>query len=589
MACAADDGGWPDDEDQCSQEDAELGFWHDSLPEPCGAAAQPSEPPARASSAKKFDTVFTNAKAGMAGVDAVRVDTRRPKDTSPNGCKQERVKQIVYEMSKDSPFYAEAQRRDAITEERCVALQARLAALSKPELSAAERALQKRRSELEATRDLSRMWICVDMDAFFAACEIRDRPELANVPMAVGGIGMISTSNYAARRFGVRAAMPGFIARRLCPELVLVEPNFAKYVAAAEQTRQVFALFDADFISGSLDEAFLDITEYCVKEGCTPAEAAERLRVQVLAQTRLTCSAGVAPNRLLAKVASDVNKPNGQCVLPPSAPALLAFLEQRPVRKLPGVGRVTEKLLAACGVVTCGAVLQHAPALSLLLSRSAFEFVFEASLGLGETSRPVELAPGEAGRKGMSVERTFANMSDPAALERKLRELAAALAAHLSSEGLRARQITLKLKTAAFEVRTRTAPLPKHTCAEEDLLVPALRLLRAELPICIRLMGLRASHFLERRPPPPGQTTLAFRRFAEGADVEPGCYTCERCGATVAEAARAEHDDFHVARQLQQQLREEEAAAASKAAKATKRPREGGIQALFQRAAANNK
>ena len=496
------------------------------------------------------------------------------------------MKQIVYEMSKDSPFYAEAQRRDAVTEERCVALQARLASLSQPELAAAEKALRKRRSELEATRDLSRTWICVDMDMFFAACEIRDRPELADVPMAVGGIGMLSTSNYVARRFGVRAAMPGFIARRLCPALVLVEPNFDKYVAAAEQTRQVFALFDEDFISGSLDEAFLDVTEYCVKERCTPAEAAERLRAQVLAQTRLTCSAGVAPNRRLAKIASDINKPNGQCVLPPSAPALLAFLEQRPVRKLPGVGRVTEKLLAACGVVTCGEVLRNAAKLSLLLSRVAFDFVFEASLGLGESSRPAELAPGEAGRKGMSVERTFGNMSDPAALERKLRELAAALAEHLSCEGLRARQITLKLKTATFEVRTRTAPLPKHTCAEEDLLAPALRLLRAELPVCIRLMGLRASHFLERRPPSPGQTTLAFR--AEGAESAPGCFCCERCGATVADAARAEHDDFHVARQLQQQLREEEAAAASKAAKATtKRPPEGGIQALFKRAAAN--
>ena len=377
-------------------------------------------------------------------------------------------------------------------------------------------------------------------------------------------------------------------ARRLCPALVLVEPNFEKYVAAAEQTRQVFARFDADFISGSLDEAFLDVTDYCAKERCTPAEAAERLRAQVHAQTRLTCSAGVAPNRRLAKIASDINKPNGQCVLPPSAPALLAFLEQRPVRKLPGVGRVNEKLLAACGVVTCGEVLSNAAKLSLLLSHSAFDFVFEASLGLGETSRPAELAPGEAGRKGMSVERTFGNMSDPGALERKLRELVAALAAHLSSEGLRARQVTLKLKTAAFEVRTRTAPLPKHTCAEEDLLAPALRLLRAELPICIRLMGLRASRFLEHRPPPQGQTTLGFR--AEGAEAAPGCYTCERCGATVAEAARAEHDDFHVARQLQQQLREEEAAASEQAAKSiTKRPREGGIQALFKRAAANNK
>jgi DNA polymerase kappa len=499
---------------------------------------------------------------------------------------------VVYEMSKDSPFYAEAQRRDAVTEERCVALQARLASLPRPELAAAERTLAQRRRELEATRrDLSRAWICVDMDAFFAACEIRDNPALADVPMAVGGIGMISTSNYVARRFGVRAAMPGFIAKRLCPALVLVESHFDKYEAAAEQTRKVFAQYDAEFISGSLDEAFLDVTDYCAKQGCTPAEAAERLRAQVHAETRLTCSAGVAPNRMLAKIASDINKPNGQFVLPPSTAAVLAFLEQRPVRKLPGIGRVTEKLLAACGAVTCGDVLQRAPALSLLLSRSNFEFVFESSLGNGETARPAELAPGEAGRKGMSVERTFNNMSDQGALERKLRELAAALSEHLSSEGLRARQVTLKLKTVAFEVRTRTTPLTKHTCAEEDLFAPALRLLRAELPIEIRLMGLRASNFMERRPPPPGQTTLSFR--SDNAAAEPGTFACDRCGAIVAESARAEHDDFHVARELQRQMREEEAAAVSKAAKASsasKRPpprESGSIQALFKRAAGN--
>ena len=563
----ADDGGWPDDEDECTQEDVEHAFWEDVQHAP-RAAPQPSEPPQPAPRpAGTFDTVFTNHKAGMSGVDA------------------EHVKRVVYEMSKDSPFFREAQRRDALTEERCVALEARLAALPRHELAAAARTLAQRRTALEESRQLGRAWVCVDMDMFYAACEIRDAPELADVPMAVGGIGMISTSNYVARRYGVRAAMPGFIARRLCPALVLVEPNFEKYTEAAEQTRVVFAQYDADFLAGSLDEAFLDVTDNCAREGCTPAEAAERLRAQVHAQTRLTCSAGVAPNRLLAKIASDINKPNGQCVLPPSAAALLAFLEQRPVRKLPGVGRVTERLLAACGALTCGQVLQHAPALSLLLSRSAFDFVFEASLGLGPTARPADVAPGEAGRKGMSVERTFSNMGDQAALERKLRELAASLAEHLSCEGLRARQVTLKLKTAAFEVRTRTTPLPKHTCSEEELFGPALRLLRAELPVCIRLMGLRASHFLERRAPPPGQRTLGFR--AGGGAAEPGSFACDRCGAVVAEAARQEHDDFHVARELQHQLRDEDSKAASKAGKAGKRPREGGIQALFKRAAAN--
>ena len=165
----ADDGGWPDDEDQCTQEDAEHAFWLDVHPAP-RAAPLPSEPPAPAAQAagagasRSFDTVFTNAKAGMTGVDA------------------EYVKRVVYEMSKDSPFFAEAQRRDAVTAERCAALQAKMAALSRPVVAGAERALAQRRRELEAARDLSRTWLCVDMDMFFAACEIRERPALADVP-----------------------------------------------------------------------------------------------------------------------------------------------------------------------------------------------------------------------------------------------------------------------------------------------------------------------------------------------------------------------------------------------------------------------
>lgn len=184
------------------------------------------------------------------------------------GVDAEHVRRVVYEMSKDSEcvnrprlrraalarsplllrlrarprsYYKEAARRDAATDARCAALAARLAALSPPEMAAAERAASARLRALAATRNLSRAWLCVDMDCFFAAVEMRDDPALADVPMAVGTMSMITTSSYSARRFGVRSAMPGFIARRLCPHLVLVPPHFDKYVAAAEETRRVFA------------------------------------------------------------------------------------------------------------------------------------------------------------------------------------------------------------------------------------------------------------------------------------------------------------------------------------------------------------
>jgi DNA polymerase kappa len=515
-------------------------------------------------------------------------------------------------------YFKEARRRDAATDARCAALAARAATLTPPQLAASARAVATRVRALDAQRDLSRTWLCVDMDAFFASVEIRDAPALAHVPMAVGSLSMITTSNYVARKWGVRAAMPGFIAKKLCPELVFVPPCFDKYVAAAEETRRVFADFDTDFIAGSLDEAYLDVTDYCARQGgISGAEAAARLRAAVKDATRgLTCSAGVAPNRLLAKMASDINKPDGQCVLAPERDALAAFLAPTPVRKVPGIGRVAERLLAAAGATTCGDVLRRAASLALLLSPASFEHALSAALGCGPTARPPPPAPGEAGRKGMSVERTFSNCDDAPELERKLSDLAAALADHLAREGLRARQLTLKLKTAAFEVRTRQTALAAPTCAAADLLPPALRLLRAEMaasssaaaaPLCCRLMGLRASAFVETRAPPAGQRTLGFEAVAAeasagaggagagGAGAGEGTTVCGACGAAVAGAHGAqEHADWHAARALHRQLRDEDAQEERRAAAAAKRGRTGGggggggggIQALFKRAAA---
>ncbi|KDD71903.1 impB/mucB/samB UV-protection protein, partial [Helicosporidium sp. ATCC 50920] len=176
------------------------------------------------------------------------------------------------------------------------------------------------------------------MDAFFAAVEARDNPSLADRPFAVGGMSMISTANYVARRFGVRSAMPGFIAVKLCPELVFIQPNFDKYAAASAEARKVFAEYDPAFSSWSMDEASLDATEHCRRTGQSGAEVAQAIRDKVRAQTRLTCSVGVAPNRMLAKICSDTNKPDGQFVVPPVRRAVLDFVGGMSVRKVPGIG-----------------------------------------------------------------------------------------------------------------------------------------------------------------------------------------------------------------------------------------------------------
>ncbi|MCH84448.1 DNA polymerase kappa-like [Trifolium medium] len=209
------------------------------------------------------------------------------------------------------------------------------------------------------------------MDAFYAAVETLSNPTLKGKPMAVGSMSMISTANYEARKFGVRSAMPGFIARKLCPELIFVPVDFNKYNYYSDLTRKVFQRYDPNFIAGSLDEAYLDITEVCRERNVKSEEIAQEIRVSVYEETGLTCSAGVAPNRLLAKVCSDINKPNGQYVLPNDRLAVMTFISSLPIRKIGGIGKVTEQILKEVfGINTCEQMLDKSSYLCALFSQS---------------------------------------------------------------------------------------------------------------------------------------------------------------------------------------------------------------------------
>lgn len=196
--------------------------------------------------------------------------------------------------------------------------------------------------------------IHVDMDAFFAAVEMRDNPRLRNVPMAVGGSkdrrGVLCTSNYEARKFGVRAAMPTSMALKLCPQLVLVKPNFRKYSEASEKVFEIFHEFTDLVEPMSLDEAYLDVTDSPHCQGSATLIAQE-IRKQIFERTNLTASAGVAPNKLIAKLASDINKPNGLFTVAPHQ--VEEFISKMPVERIWGVGKVTAKHLHEMGIKTC--------------------------------------------------------------------------------------------------------------------------------------------------------------------------------------------------------------------------------------------
>ncbi|KAL7199527.1 hypothetical protein ACSBR2_021745 [Camellia fascicularis] len=381
---------------------------------------------------QSYHTVYTNAKAGMEGVD------------------KEKVQRIVYEMSKGSKYFENEERKEAFIKQKIENMRAQCAKLTAAEISHYQK----------------------------------------------------------ARKFGVRAAMPGFIARKLCPQLIFVPTDFRKYTYYSDLTRKVFQKYDPNFMAASLDEGYLDITNVCKERGITSGEIAEELRKGVYEETGLTCSAGVAPNRLLAKVCSDINKPNGQFILPNDRMAVMTFISSLPIRKIGGIGKVTEHLLRdVFGITTCEEMLQKSGFLGALFSPSSADFFLCVGLGLGSTNTPqVRL------RKSMSNERTFSATGNEAFLYHKLADLAEMLSADMKKEALCGRTLTLKMKTASFEIRTRAVTLQKYICSSEDILKHASKLLKAELPISLRLIGLRMSQFNEDKdgtPSDPTQKTLS--------------------------------------------------------------------------------
>ena len=198
------------------------------------------------------------------------------------------------------------------------------------------------------------------MDAFFAAVEMRDNPSLRHVPMAVGGSqdrrGVLCTSNYEARKFGVKAAMPTGHALKLCPRLIIVKPNFRKYSEASEKVFEIFHEFTSLVEPMSLDEAYLDVSNVQLFQGSATLMAQE-IRKLIFERTGLTASAGIGPNKLIAKLASDINKPNGLCTISPSM--VEGFISKMPIERLWGVGKVTAKKMSELGIKTCFDLQKH--------------------------------------------------------------------------------------------------------------------------------------------------------------------------------------------------------------------------------------
>lgn len=354
-------------------------------------------------------------------------------------------------------------------------------------------------TELELSRDLSQTVIHIDCDAFYAAVEELDRPELKHVPMAVGK-GVLTTCNYHARKFGCRSGMAGFVAMKLCPQLVCLPLNFGKYTAKAQEVREILGDYDPRFESAGLDEAYLNITQYCEENQMNPEEVVTQLRNEVAERTKITISAGIAANAKIAKIASNRNKPNGQFRVANDRTSILAFMRDLPTRKVNGVGRVFERELNAIGIKTCGDIYAHRAFLSKLFGEKAFQFLMQCHLGLGRTKiQPAE----DYERKSVGTETTFRDISGKAELQAKLRWIAEELEKDLVRTQFKGRTLVLKVKLHTYEVLTRQVVPPKAVSTAADLYtysLPMMAKLEREIPgMKLRLMGLRCTHLVSTK------------------------------------------------------------------------------------------
>ncbi|KAL8809918.1 MAG: hypothetical protein Q9200_002995 [Gallowayella weberi] len=404
---------------------------------------------------------------------------------------QQKVSEIIYNASKGSKYFNNEEYKDKNLTQKIEKILARKRQLERIDLTSDLRRADECIAELELSRDLSQTVVHVDCDAFYAAVEELDHPELKHVPMAVGK-GVLTTCNYHARKYGCRSGMAGFVAMKLCPQLICLPLNFEKYTKKAQEVREVLAQYDPRFQSASMDEAYLNITQYCVDHEMNPDEAVSQLRAQVSERAQITVSAGIAANARIAKIASNRNKPNGQFRVASDRTTILAFMRDLPTRKVNGVGRVFERELDAIGVKTCGDIYAQRAFLSKLFGEKAFHFLMQVHLGLGHTSvRPAE----EYERKSVGTESTFRDMSGKEELRAKLRWIAEELEKDLARTQHKGRTLVLKIKLHTYEVLTRQVVPPKAVSTADDLYtyaLPMFQKLEREIPgMKLRLMAQR--------------------------------------------------------------------------------------------------
>ena len=337
----------------------------------------------------------------------------------------------------------------------------------------------------------NRKIIHIDMDAFFASVEQMDNPALRGKPIAVGGAenrGVVAAASYEARKFGVRSAISGVLAKKNCPDLIFVRPRFERYAAISNQIRKIFHEYTDLVEPLSLDEAYLDVT--INKKGNPSATLlAQEIRLRILNEVGLTASAGISVNKFVAKIASDYNKPNGQKTVTPDE--VIPFLEVLPIRKFYGVGKVTTEKMYQLGIFT-----------GLELKRQSLEFL-EKHFGKSgnfyyNVVRGIHHSEVKPNRitKSVAAEHTFdSNLSSEIFMLEQLENIANTLEKRLKKHRIAGKTVTLKIKYSDFTQHTRSKTLP-YFISEKGLIMETVKelLFQERMKDSVRLLGISLSN-----------------------------------------------------------------------------------------------
>ncbi|KAG8742832.1 hypothetical protein FRC10_000878 [Ceratobasidium sp. 414] len=354
------------------------------------------------------------------------------------------------------------------------------------------------------------------MDAFYATVETLDSPNLAGTAFGVG-LGVLCTASYEARKFGVRS---GMATKALCPHLNILPLRFHRYSEMSNRIFSVLRKYDPNLLAAGCDEGYLNLTAACEEANEPPEVVVRRMREEVHKETGMTA---------LAKICSDLNKPNGQYIMPFDRDSILEFTRTLPVRKMPGTGRVFERILDSLGVKTCGDVFPHRAQLYLLSQHHKLSLHSLLCTYLGVHDNGV--APySRDSRRSVGYERTFQPQRDPKVLLETLEKIAEGLAEDCEKRGWAGKTLTLKYKLDTYQSFSRAKSLTKWTMKKEEILPHARELLLKEFPLSLRLMGLRLTNLKDLRE----SSDSGLKRFWAPGNVK---------SSKAAEKLPLEHDD----------------------------------------------